>query len=221
MKSFFNIPYKECTLVKDGLVFGNWHQQISLTRYHCDTDIYDRYYLRSKIVTKDYSVHDLGYLYFNIDPKTNKSKFIGVCVSEEYRNCGLASLLISSWIELCLDNGFEDLSTIPKQKKTFILYLLKKYSFELKNLNTYNTSQDVVYICKKENTNDKLIMFKNPYKEVNFRNSNIMKTDNYKIADPNDKDIQILDTVSLYSPYFQQDNEYAYQKSLGIINKYR
>lgn len=221
MNFFQNIPYKQCTLVKDGLVFKNQKQQISLTRCYCDADIYDRYYLRAKIVTKDYSVHDLGYLYFNIDSKTNKSKFIGVCVSEEYRNCGLASLLISSWIELCLDNGLEDLSTIPKQKKPFILYLLKKYSFELKDTNTYNTSDNVVYICKKENAHDKFIMFRSPYKEANFRNSNIMKTDNYKIADPNDKDIQILDTVSLYSPYFQQDNEYAYQKSLGIINKYR
>lgn len=190
-------------------------ESITITRYACDTDLYDRYYLRANMRGNDHRIQNQGFLYFYLDPLRKQSKFIGVGVSEEHRNHGIASLLISSWLMLSLEEGFSKISTTAKQRKPFPLYILKKYEFELDNPNKYQTSPKAVSICKKENDNQKYIMFQNKQEEIRFQNSNIMKTDNYCIASKGEN-VQIIDQVVLETPYYLQNNERAYQKSLQV-----
>ncbi len=220
MSLLTNMPYKENYILKDDLTFQMRKQRITVTKYFCDSDVHDRYYLRANTKNHDGKTLNQGYLYFYLNPEKRQSNFIGVSVSEEYRNCGMASLLIANWIELCLDDGILNLETIPKQRKSFVLYLLKKYAFELNDLNTYQTSTRVVHICRKENDNGKYIMFENKQEEKRFQSSNIMRSDNYSIVTRED-DIQVLDSVVLGSPYFLQDSEKAYQKSLQVYHKHK
>ncbi len=212
-----NIPYKESLTLKGSSSIQTNKPNITITRYHCDCDIYDRYHLRANMRGNDNRIQNQGYLYFYINPEQRQSKFIGVGVSEQYRNRGIASLLISSWIMLSLDEGFSKMSTIAKQRKPFPLYILKKYDFELNDSNKYQTSPKVVHICKKENDDKKYIMFQNKQEEIRFRNSNIMKTDNYMIVDSQENS-SIIDQVVLDTPYYLQNNERAYQKSLQLYH---
>lgn len=216
-----NLPYQTTILLSNNLEYQNCKQQISLTKYACSTDKNDRYYLRTSILNEDGEPFNLGYLYFYLNTKSSNSEFIGVGVNEDYRNSGIASLLISSWIQLCLNDGIDDLMTISRQRKPFLLYLLKKYDFELMDINNYQTSTRVVHICRSKASFDKCIMFPNKSEEKKFRNSNIMKTDNYEIISSPSNDIEIIDTVVLSVPYIVQDNEKAYQKSLQTYNRYR
>ena len=213
-----NIPYKEVVLVKDHLFFQGQQQAISLTKYYCEDDIHDRYYLRINTLNSHHEWIQQGYLYFYLDFENKESVFIGMAVSQEYRNCGIASLLIASWIQFCLDEGFLNLQTTQKQRKPFLLYLLKKYTFELQNLHLYQTSTKKVYICRKNDNNIKYIMFENKAEELRFRNSNVMRADNYEIINKMEP-LEILDQVVLYSPYLLQDSEKAYQKSLQLYHK--
>lgn len=212
-----NIPYKESLTIKGNSNIPTDKSNITITRYHCDCDVYDRYYLRANMRGNDNRIKNQGYLYFYINPERRQSQFIGVGVSDQYRNKGIASLLISSWVMLSLDEDFSKLSTIAKQRKPFPLYILKKYEFELDNPNKYQTSPKVVHICKRENDDRKYIMFQNKQEETRFRNSNIMKTDNYMILDPKEDSV-IIDRVVLDTPYYLQDKERAYQKSLQLYH---
>lgn len=221
MQIIKNLTYKEKILLSDDLQFQTYRQGLFLSKHTCPDDINDRYYLYVKLLEDDNNLVNQGYLYFYIDFDELQSDLIGVGIEPKYRNCGLASLLISSWVQLCLEQGINNLQTIPKQRKPFLLYLLKKYTFELQNTKNYETSPKTVYICKGNNINDKLIMFKDEREKKLFRNSNIMKTDNYRIIEALTDEIQIVDKVVLYSPYFLQDNEFAYQKSLSIYNKHK
>lgn len=212
------VPYKTALTIKDKLKTPT--QNITLSRYLCESDKCDRYYLRVNIIENGKSLNQ-GYLYFYLEPTTHESKFVGASIKDEYRNSGLCSLLISSWIDLTLNDGFINLSTNPKQKKPFLLYLLKKYAFEVTNLNTYLTSDKVVYICKKHNDyNHKYISFKSIQEERRFKTSNIMKTDNYEIVNRDDEAVEILDSVALYTPYYLQSQEKAYQKALKTYQKH-
>ncbi len=211
-----NMPYKKSFIVKDNLDFQMEKQTIFITKYFCNTDICDRYYLRANA-----NGVDQGYLYFYLNPDNMQSKFIGLETYEEYRNRGIASLLISTWIQFCLDEEFINLQTISKQRKPFVLHLLKKYAFELKNLSSYQKANKIVHICKRGNDSSKCIMFENKHEENYFRRSNIMKNDNYIIVGKDEENIEILDSVVLGTPYFLSEPEIAYQKSLQIYSKYR
>ena len=214
------MPYKSSILYEDDLKFQDKNLKTYVSRHCSETDVHDHYYLRMNIMKQDGTKKQLGYLYFYIDDK-NHSKFIGLMVNPEYRNCGLASLLISEWIQLNLNEGLENLETIPKQRKPFLLYMLKRYSFELGNLETYQTSDRAVSLYQKEDSLEKYLMFRHKGEEKRFQNSNIMKTDNYVIIEQLEENMTWLDDVVLYSPYYLQDKEKAYQKSIGTYNKYR
>lgn len=215
------LEYNEKTLFKNNLFYKDLQQIILLSKYHCDTDIKDRYYLRANILDNNKRLINQGFLYFYIDFSNQESNFIGVGVNDAYRNQGIASLLISSWIQLCLDESIYNLSTITKQRKPFILYLLKKYQFELANIKDYQTSSKTVYICKKDNSFEKFLIFKNKYEKERFENSKVMIKDNYHIIDNLENEITIIDQVCLSTPYYLQDQDKAYQKSLNCYNKYK
>ncbi len=213
------LPYKKNILLSSDIGTQEYNQQITLAKSICNSDLNDRYYIRLNII-KNGQIINQGYIYFYLNSNLNESKFIGIGVKEEFRNNGIASLLISSWIKFCLDEGFYNLKTNLKQKKPFILYLLKKYNFELADIDKYDISIKTIYICQKEGCFIKYLIFKDQQEEKRFRNSNVMKSDNYKIISFDDN-VKILDKVILSEPYFLQNNEKAYQKSLQIYNKHR
>ncbi len=215
-----NLEYNNKILFKNDTVYKDLQQIIILSKYHCDTDIKDRYYLRAHIINNNKLITQ-GFLYFYINFLNKESNFIGVGVNDTYRNQGIASLLISSWVQLCLDENIYNLSTITKQRKPFILYLLKKYEFELANKEDYKTSNKVVYICKKDESLEKFILFKRKKEKEIFSNSKVKREDNYQIIDKLEKEISIIDEVCLSTPYYLQDQDKAYQKSLSYYNKFK
>lgn len=139
-----------------------------------------------------------GYLYFYLDYETMTSSFIGINVLPEYRNLNIASLLISCWIDLCINNGYDFLKTNKKQRKPFLLYLLKTYGFEVYDTSLYEKRDDVISICRSTNPNDtsKILLFKDSKHEKNFIGTNVYKNDNYKIVHEKN-DIILLDKVIL------------------------
>ena len=68
---------------------------------------------------------------FYLDKENKTSEFIGIGVAPEYRDLNIGSFLIASWIDLCLNNGYDFLGANKKQRKPFLLYLLKTYGFEI------------------------------------------------------------------------------------------
>ena len=137
-----------------------------------------------------------GYIYANVDNILNTSEFIGMKVEYKFRNQNIGSLLVSLWIDFCYNNGYDFLKTTNKQRKPFLLYLLKTYGFEVFNTRLYDTRKDVISICKKTDTEkqEKILLFKDKNHEKVFRNTNIFKTDNYQIANSTDN-LTILDQV--------------------------
>ena len=216
-----NLEYNDKVLFKDSTVYQGFQQIVILSKCICDTDVQDRYYLRLNIVDNDKKLINQGFLYFYIDFCKLESKFVGVGVNEKYRNSGVASLLISSWIQLCLDESIRNLMTNMKQRKPFVLHLLKKYDLELDNIGEYQTSSKTVYICKKNDSLDKYLIFKNKYERQRFANSKVMREDNYKIVDDFESGLSFLDTVCLSKTYYLQDEDKAYQKSLNYFNRYK
>ena len=108
MSLLTEIPYKQRCLFKNQFRFQNQEQTIFLSRHYCSSDIYDRYYLKIGFFEQESFIVQ-GYIYFYLDIKIMQSKFIGLYVDDKYRNCGIASLLISNWIQLCLDEEIIDL----------------------------------------------------------------------------------------------------------------
>ena len=124
-----------------------------------------------------------GYIYFFLDLNTRSCNFIGMQVLEKYRNLNMGSLLISAWINFCLNNGCEYIGVHPKQKKPFLLYLLKTYSFDVEDLSDYKKRSDVITICRSVDLEDttKYLLFKDERHQRNFMQTNICARNEYKI----------------------------------------
>ena len=135
-----------------------------------------------------------GYIYANVDKLSKTSEFIGMKVDYHFRNQNIGSLLVSLWIDFCYNNGYDFLKTTNKQRKPFLLYLLKKYGFEVYDTNLYETRNDVISICQNPDSNDKLLLFKDPKHEKVFRTSKAFKNDNYQITD-SQEDLILLDKI--------------------------
>ncbi len=181
------------------------------------------YFLRLFLLLPNNCEIQKGYLYFYIENynNINHCKYVGTFVKPEYRNNGVASLLTSSWIKFCLDNDLNYLSTNKKQKKPFLLHTLKKFSFEIKYPQKYNTHPGIIYICKNYNDDFKTLLFKNSEQKRIFEKSSAFRNDNYKIIDNINDDIKIIDKVILNQSYELNDNNKGYEKALHIQKKYK
>ena len=95
----------------------------------------------------------------------------------------MGSFLIASWIDFCLNNGYEMLGVNKKQRKPFLLYMLKKYGFEVPDLTEYYTRNDIVTICCDVELHDKtkFLLFRDARHENTFLGTNTYKEDNYGI----------------------------------------
>ncbi len=156
----------------------------------------------------------ISYLYFYINEKRNNTEFIGAFTDYPERNKGFSSILFSFYIKLCMDENINEFLTSRKQRKPFLLYILKTYNYELKNPLLYITHKDKIFICKKKNDFTKYLLFENQRQKEIFKKGKIMEHDNYKILDILDKDTLVLDKVLLSQIYRMENKEEAYKKSL-------
>ena len=102
---------------------------------------------------------------------------------EKFRDLNIGSLLVSSWIDICLNSGYDFLGVHEKQRKPFLLYLLKTYGFDVLDQSLYNTRRDVISICRSKDFDDKrkLLLFRDSKHEKAFEGMKLTKTDNYEI----------------------------------------
>lgn len=181
----------------------------------------DYYYLDLYYEKNTLEVVRQGYIYFYVDFDTKESRFVGIYINQEFRNSGLASLLISSWIQICLNNNIDVLKTIKKQRKPFMIYLLKCYGFEIRNPEVYETDSRVICICQKEEDYAKYLYFRDEYEKRSFINSDIMHSDNYNILDDLGTDTNVLDQVILKKSLSADDCNKTFMKAQEKYNQYK
>lgn len=219
MKLLEEMPYNKLHLIEDCYFFEGYNQRIYLEKKLFIDNESNHYFLKLFLITPTGKYECQGYIYFYLDLKLLDSKFIGVYIKPEYRNKGLAELLVSHWIKLCLDNGIYDLSTNKKQRKPAMLYLLKNYSFEIEDPKKYEYSDYTINICEGIYDKVKCLLFKSDIQRDKFLNSSIMQEGNYYILESFDERYPIIDQVILSTPYFVQDENEAYKRSLKCIEK--
>ena len=198
MTKINNLEIGNLSLYSTGYFSGNYNQDLYLKRVKnddgCDKS---KYYISVfSNICGDLTLQ--GYLYFYLDEDNKMSQFIGVKVKEKYRNLNIGSFLVASWIDLCMNNGYDFLGVNPNQRKPFLLYLLKTYGFEIFDKSLYETRNDVITICRSCNMEDKrkFLSFKDSKHKESFIKTNIFKSDNYEIVKPSDE-IICLDQVIL------------------------
>jgi len=169
-------------LYEEGFFSGEYNQDLYLKKAIDDGSHRPKYYISACSLINGVLVQQ-GYLYFFLDHTEKTSYFIGVKVEEQFRNLNIGSFLVSSWIDLCLNNGYNFLGVHHKQRKPFLLYLLKTYGFEVWDKSLYTTRPDVISLYRSLdfNNHQKYLLFKDEKHEKTFAGTNIYKTDNYEI----------------------------------------
>lgn len=221
MKFLQNLPYDTLIPIDENLSYNGLKQEIYLTKTYCPGEKRDVYHLKSCITLENGETIVQGYIYFYLSFTTRQSKYCGIFINPQYRNKGLASLLTSSWIRLCLDNDISCLDTIKKQRKPFLIYLLKTYSFELQRTSLYNTDRKVITICRSIKDNSKYLLFKDKGYQEEFSRTAIMVHDDYRIIDNIESGYTPLDDVILFRRYDMQDAEKAYSKALTVYKRHQ
>lgn len=182
MKKIEDYGIDERELYKTGFFSGDYNQDLYIKKAEVDQKDIPTYFLSACSSKGEVQ----GYIYFNLDMLKKESKFIGIKVEPQYRNLNMASFLVSSWIDMCLNNGYEMLGMNDRQRKPFFIYMLKKYQFEVPDLSLYETRPDIVAICRSDSFSDKAkyVLFKSPHEEKKFAESKIIRSDNYSIVHP-------------------------------------
>lgn len=227
MKYFEKLDTRIKTTYSNDYFSGDYNHEIYLMKANDDGSHRPKYYLRA--TTKINGVEVIqGYMYFYIDYDTKTSEFIGIKVHEEFRNLNISSLLISLWIDLCLNNGIDFLGSNKKQRKPFLIYLLKTYGFEILDKSLYETSKDLISICRRENDLSKLLLFRDTRNETLFRATNIFDEDNYQIITSLDGVTHLDDIIMPLQGYKKKQISYdlvdydkANVKVKRILNNHR
>lgn len=187
-------------------------QKVYFIKTYSKSDSRENYFFKIYDFSSE-EPNPIGYIYFFLNKVERTSSFIGIYVKNEYRNSGIASLLISYWISFCLNQNFDFLKTNRKQRKPFLLYLLKKFNFEIPNPSIYQTHAKTISICQKPDDTAKYLWFKNFEQRTSFENSKIIKEDNYYIIDEIQTPYQEIDQIILSGAYRVQKPEEAYNKA--------
>lgn len=161
-----------------------------------------------------------GYIYFYLNEDNKTSEFIGLYIKPEYRNSGIASLLVTEWITFCLNNNFDYLETIKQQRKPFLLYILKTYGFEILNSNEYKSNKHVIDICKKENELTKYLFFRNPSQKESFMQGKIAKEDNYQVLEEFTPEVFYLDSIILSQKFIMTNTTKAKEKTNLVLRRH-
>lgn len=159
----------------------------------------------------------IGYIYFTISREERNSNFIGLFIKPEYRSLGISSFLVAQWINFCFNEGLDFLGTVKKQRKPFLVYLVKTFGFEILDISCYEKNDDTIYICRKNGDNRKLLLFKNETQKKAFMRSNIATSDSYAIVNPED-DFEVLDRVLLMRKHMLKETAMA-EKKVNIVLK--
>lgn len=213
-----NIPYDKHILYDDSFFYQGTRQSIYFQKTMPSFTSKDHFFLKS-FIRLGTGVICQGYIYFYLNEAKRSSDFIGVFVKPEYRNKRIASLLVANWIDFCINNGYNFLGTNERQRKPFLLYLLKTYGFEILDLESYMTNKNVIHICRKDNDPTKYLLFKNKKQEATFMNGKIAKADNYQVISQLGHNITYLDSVILSRLYMMQDGFKAKEKSKLVIKR--
>lgn len=220
MEAIEKVDYNKKLLLLKDLENTDYNQRLYIEKSFCKQSNSEQYFIKIYKLENNILICQ-GYIYFYVDKENKSSTYIGTRVKEEYRNKGIASLLTSSWIKFCLDNDIYNLNTNKKQRKPFLLYMLKTYSFELDDVDKYDTSRFNIHICKKEDEFTKYLLFDNMRQKETFMNGKIYLADNYQVLDQLNSGTQKLDTILLSNIYYVQDNEFAYDKSVKVIDRHK
>lgn len=197
MKRFENLEEGNKVLYKKGYFSGDYNQDLYIKKAVDDGSNKPKFFI-SAYTSINGNLRQQGYIYFYLDYETRSSNFIGIKVENDYRNLNIASLLVASWIDFCKNNGYDFLGVNHKQRKPFLLYLLKTYGFEILDKSLYDTRKDVITICRSGDFNDKrkLLLFKDSKHEQVFIGTDIYQHDNYEIIHNTDG-IILLDSIIL------------------------
>lgn len=215
-----NMPYKQDIVLDDTFNYQGYNQRISIYKAFSVSNP-DYYYLRLKMIRKEEIVTQ-GYIYFYLDFDKKISEFIGLAVAEEFRGNHLSMLLLSTYVSFCLEQGFDKMETIQKQKKPFLLHLLKKFRFDLENIDLYNKEKEfIISLCQRQLDPTKYLYFSNKKYEKQFCQSKIMQSDNYQILENPTLDIPIIDDVLLCKKYNLKDPESAYHKAQKVYKNHQ
>lgn len=216
MIDFNSLEYKEKRIVeiqKD--------LEISMDKTHFPEKSIDQYFVKIGKVRKN-NIAKAGYMYFCMDRTNKEAYYIGSYINPKYRQQGLSTLLTSYWIKLCLDNGITNLATIARQRKPFILYVLKKFSFDVRNILMYQMGNNVD-ICLQPNDNKKYLHFENKAMEIDFKESSIAQNDNFLYLPEKGINTIVEETILLEEPLFIRDQNLAYntaeEKIKTLINR--
>ncbi len=213
-------PYNQNILYKDDYKHNNLPQRIYFQKSILTNNNRTQYFFKTYILYQNNLICQ-GYIYFYLNEKLKSSDFIGLYVKPEYRNLGIASLLVANWIEFCLDNNYIFLETNKKQRKPFLLYLLKTYGFEIFDNLMYKFSNDTIHICQSKLDNNKYLLFENTNHRESFMRGKIAKEDNYKVIDELNDNMRYLDSIILSMPYYMQDTYKAEEKTSLVIKRHK
>ncbi len=229
MEIFKKLEVDKRSLYSDNYFSGDFNQLLYLKRAVDDGSNRPKFYI-SAFAYVNGELRLQGYIYFYLDFETKRSDFIGMAVNPEYRGLDMGSLLLSSWIDICLNNGVEELGAHHKQKKPFLIYMLKKYGFEIEDTSLYRTSDALITLLRDPDfaNKTKYLQFRSPHHEKVFMGTNIFKTDNYSILhNPAgyyelDKVIIPLQSAShAHVIYELSDEELATEKVVSTLSKHR
>lgn len=212
------IDYKDKILLLESSL-DEYRQRIYFEKSLFKSNEKDQYFIKAYKLENGI-LNCIGYIYFYIDEEEKMSTYIGTYVKKECRNSKIASLLTSMWIKFCLENGIYNLNTNKKQKKPFLIYLLKKFNFDLEDKDEYQRSKYNIHICRRMFEPDKYLLFQNEKQKETFIRGKTYREDNYKVIDSIDFDTEKLDTILLSTIYELKDENEAYKKSLKIVNRY-
>lgn len=225
MNTFNSLNYGAGIMINKLPIDDNFQLHIRLEKAFCDSTQCDQYFIKIYLVgNRQYKV--IGYIYFYLNPLCEEgriSTFIGTYINPKYRSCGLASLLLSYWISLTRENDYDNLSTIKKQRKPFVLYLLKKYKFDITDTNEYLIADDNIYICTKPNDATKYLLFQDPKQRLSFTSGKVYRHDCYQaiLTSFEDKpsDVTIIDNVLLSRIHILTDFDESYNLAQKKMQK--
>lgn len=197
MEKFECLELNQKKLYSDGYFSGDYNQEVYLKITVPDLSQRPRFYLSVYGKVNGTFVQQ-GYIYFYLDFVTKTSTFIGVYVKPEYRNLNIGSFLCACWIDFCFNYGYDFLNANKKQRKPFLLYMLKTYGFEVLDPSLYLTRKDVISICRDSDSDKKrkVLFFKDFSHEKIFMNTNVYKMEDYEIVHSLDH-FEVLDSVLL------------------------
>lgn len=214
------IPYGKNILYQDGLEYKGIKQDLYFQKTYFKETGKTQYFIKS-FIKDNGSFTCQGYIYFYLNDDSKASDFIGVFVKKEFRNSGLASLLVASWIDFCFNNRYDFLGTNKTQRKPFLLYLLKTYGFEIFDETIYSKSPNTIQICRSNFDSTKYLLFKNTEAKEFFMRGKIAQEDNYMAIDELMPGMSYLDSVLLSQIYHLENYTRASEKTQLVLNRHK